>query len=131
MAKPELVGHDAFYMKELNDMIDIRRDYDLWQARRVLHMVCVSLFRSPCALLSFVQDNKMVSFCDYPFLFDLKAKICKFVCLSVRSTVLLSTSSIPRSIGDARSYSECVHSQLPDHDGRPCRNGQSPADVTR
>ena len=25
----------------------------------------------------------MVSFCDYPFLFDLKAKICKFVCVSV------------------------------------------------
>ena len=45
MAKPELVGHDAFYMKELNDMIDIRRDYDLWQARRVLHMVGVCLCR--------------------------------------------------------------------------------------
>jgi len=40
MAKPELVGHDAFYMKELNDMIDIKRDYDFWQARRFLSIVC-------------------------------------------------------------------------------------------
>ncbi|CAF3376667.1 unnamed protein product, partial [Rotaria sp. Silwood2] len=58
MAKPELVRHDAFYMKELNDMIDIKRDYDVWQARRYLAV-----------------EKKMVSFCDYPFLFDLKAKI--------------------------------------------------------
>ncbi|CAF3323072.1 unnamed protein product [Rotaria socialis] len=58
MAKPELVRHDAFYMKELNDMIDIKRDYDFWQARRYL-----------------VVEKKIVSFCDYPFLFDLKAKI--------------------------------------------------------
>ena len=41
MAKPELVGHDAFYMKELNDMIDIKRDYDFWQARRYLTLVCL------------------------------------------------------------------------------------------
>jgi hypothetical protein len=53
MAKPELVGHDAFYMKELNDMIDIRRDYDLWQARRVLHMVCLSLVSIELLLLAF------------------------------------------------------------------------------
>ncbi|CAF1039515.1 unnamed protein product [Rotaria sordida] len=58
MAKPELVQHDAFYMKELNDMIDIKRDYDFWQARRYLSI-----------------DKKIVSFCDYAFLFDLKAKI--------------------------------------------------------
>ncbi|CAF1465462.1 unnamed protein product [Rotaria magnacalcarata] len=58
MAKPELVRHDAFYMKELNDMIDIKRDYDFWQARRYLAV-----------------EKKIVSFCDYPFLFDLKAKI--------------------------------------------------------
>lgn len=44
MAKPELVGHDAFYMKELNDMIDIQRDYDLWQARRMLNVVCFVFF---------------------------------------------------------------------------------------
>ena len=41
MAKPELVTHDAFYMKELNDMIDIKRDYDFWQARRYLAIVCI------------------------------------------------------------------------------------------
>lgn len=41
MAKPELVGHDAFYMKELNDMIDIKRDYDFWQARRYFPLVCI------------------------------------------------------------------------------------------
>ena len=41
MAKPELVGHDAFYMKELNDMIDIKRDYDFWQARRYFPIVCI------------------------------------------------------------------------------------------
>jgi hypothetical protein len=41
MAKPELVGHDVFYMKELNDMIDIKRDYDFWQARRYLPIVCI------------------------------------------------------------------------------------------
>jgi hypothetical protein len=41
MAKPELVGHDSFYMKELNDMIDIKRDYDFWQARRYLAIVCI------------------------------------------------------------------------------------------
>ncbi|UJR08173.1 hypothetical protein I4U23_012446 [Adineta vaga] len=58
MAKPELVGHDLFYMKELNDMIDIKQDYDFWLARQ-----------------NFVMDRRMVSFCDYPFLFDLKAKI--------------------------------------------------------
>jgi len=45
MAKPELVGHDAFYMKELNDMIDIKRDYDFWQTRRYLALVCWSLYR--------------------------------------------------------------------------------------
>jgi hypothetical protein len=31
MAKPELVTHDAFYMKELNELIDIRQDYDYWR----------------------------------------------------------------------------------------------------
>lgn len=41
MAKPELVRHDAFYMKELNEMIDIRRDYDLWQARKLTHLVII------------------------------------------------------------------------------------------
>lgn len=41
MAKPELVGHDAFYMKELNDMIDIKRDYDFWRARRLVNFVCI------------------------------------------------------------------------------------------
>ena len=46
MAKPELVGHDAFYMKELNDMIDIQRDYDLWQARRMLNVVRLLLLIS-------------------------------------------------------------------------------------
>jgi hypothetical protein len=34
MAKPELVGHDAFYMKELNELIDLKQDYDYWEARR-------------------------------------------------------------------------------------------------
>jgi hypothetical protein len=40
MAKPELVGHDVFYMKELNDMIDIKRDYDFWQLRQNIVVVC-------------------------------------------------------------------------------------------
>ena len=31
MATPELVGHDAFYIKELNDLIDLKQDYDSWQ----------------------------------------------------------------------------------------------------
>jgi hypothetical protein len=44
MAKPELVGHDAFYMKELNDMIDIKRDYDFWRARQYLTIVCIVKF---------------------------------------------------------------------------------------
>jgi hypothetical protein len=44
MAKPELVGHDAFYMKELNDMIDIKRDYDFWRARQYLTIVCIETF---------------------------------------------------------------------------------------
>ncbi len=44
MAKPELVGHDAFYMKELNDMIDIKRDYDFWRARQYLTIVCIEKF---------------------------------------------------------------------------------------
>ena len=58
MAKPELVGHDAFYMKELNDMIDIRRDYDLWQARRVLHVVCVRRLLDRVILIALVRSGK-------------------------------------------------------------------------
>jgi hypothetical protein len=46
MAKPELVGHDAFYMKELNDMIDIQRDYDFWQARHKQHIVRFNSLRT-------------------------------------------------------------------------------------
>ncbi len=34
MAKPELVGHDVFYMKELNELIDLKQDYDYWQTRQ-------------------------------------------------------------------------------------------------
>ena len=34
MAKPELVSHDTFYMKELNDLIDLKADYDHWQRRQ-------------------------------------------------------------------------------------------------
>lgn len=41
MAKPELVGYDAFYLKELNDLIDIKQDYTYWRTRQ--HLV-VSLF---------------------------------------------------------------------------------------
>jgi hypothetical protein len=44
MAKPELVKHDVFYMKELNDMIDIKKDYDLWQARQYVAIVCILKF---------------------------------------------------------------------------------------
>ena len=36
MAKPELVGHDAFYMKELNESIDLKQDYDYWRTRQHL-----------------------------------------------------------------------------------------------
>ncbi|CAF1080148.1 unnamed protein product [Rotaria sordida] len=57
MAKPELLPYDAFYMKELNDSINLKQDYDYWQRR------------------SQTGDRKIISFCDYPFLFDLKAKI--------------------------------------------------------
>lgn len=32
MAKPELVTHDAFYMKELNEMVDLKVDYDRWRS---------------------------------------------------------------------------------------------------
>jgi hypothetical protein len=31
MSKPELVGHDSFYMKELNELIDLKQDYDYWR----------------------------------------------------------------------------------------------------
>ena len=31
MAKPELLSHDTFYIKELNDAIDLRHDYDYWR----------------------------------------------------------------------------------------------------
>jgi len=34
MAKPELVRHDAFYMKELNELIDLKQDYDYWRVRQ-------------------------------------------------------------------------------------------------
>ncbi|CAF4157074.1 unnamed protein product [Rotaria sp. Silwood2] len=57
MAKPELLGYDAFYMKELNDTINLKQDYDYWRARGK------------------IGEKKMISFCDYPFLFDLRAKI--------------------------------------------------------
>lgn len=36
MAKPELVSHDTFYMKELNDLIDLKADYDQWRLRQQL-----------------------------------------------------------------------------------------------
>jgi len=38
MAKPELVGHDAFYMKELNDLIDLKQDYNDWLVRQHLEV---------------------------------------------------------------------------------------------
>ncbi|CAM4858154.1 unnamed protein product [Rotaria socialis] len=57
MAKPELLTYDAFYMKELNDSIDLKHDYDYWR----LHQQ--------------TGDRKLISFCEYSFLFDLKAKI--------------------------------------------------------
>jgi hypothetical protein len=34
MSKPELVGHDSFYMKELNELIDLKQDYNYWKARQ-------------------------------------------------------------------------------------------------
>lgn len=34
MARPELVTHDAFYMKELNELIDLKQDYDYWRANQ-------------------------------------------------------------------------------------------------
>lgn len=38
MARPELVTHDAFYMKELNDMIDLKMDYDYWRTHQRLEV---------------------------------------------------------------------------------------------
>ncbi|CAF4634181.1 unnamed protein product [Rotaria sp. Silwood1] len=57
MAKPELLAYDAFYMKELNDSIDLKKDYNYWRVRQ------------------HIGDRSIISFCDYSFLFDLKAKI--------------------------------------------------------
>lgn len=57
MAKPELVTHDVFYMKELNELIDLKQDYDMWRNQQQL------------------PTKKAILFCDYAFLFDLKAKI--------------------------------------------------------
>lgn len=34
MAKPELLAYDTFYMKELNEAINLRQDYDYWRLRR-------------------------------------------------------------------------------------------------
>jgi hypothetical protein len=34
MAKPELVGYDAFYLKELNELINLKEDYDYWRVRQ-------------------------------------------------------------------------------------------------
>ncbi len=34
MAKPELVSHDTFYIKELNDLVDLKQDYNNWRARQ-------------------------------------------------------------------------------------------------
>lgn len=31
MSRPELVTHDTFYMKELNETIDLKMDYDYWR----------------------------------------------------------------------------------------------------
>lgn len=36
MAKPELVGHDAFYIKELNELINLKEDYHHWRIRQNL-----------------------------------------------------------------------------------------------
>ena len=33
MARPELVPHDAFYIKELNELINLEMDYDFWRQR--------------------------------------------------------------------------------------------------
>lgn len=33
MAKPELLTYDVFYMKELNDEINLKEDYDYWRMR--------------------------------------------------------------------------------------------------
>lgn len=34
MAKPELVAHDTFYMKELNELVNLKEDYDVWRTRQ-------------------------------------------------------------------------------------------------
>lgn len=55
MAKPELVGHDAFYMKELNDMVDIRHDYDLWHARKIFPPVRKNLINQNESISLFTE----------------------------------------------------------------------------
>lgn len=34
MSKPELLAYDTFYMKELNDAINLKQDYDYWRLRQ-------------------------------------------------------------------------------------------------
>ena len=34
MSRPELVTHDIFYMKELNELIDLKMDYDYWRTHQ-------------------------------------------------------------------------------------------------
>lgn len=36
MSRPELVTHDTFYMKELNELIDLKVDYDYWRVHQNL-----------------------------------------------------------------------------------------------
>ncbi|CAF0994212.1 unnamed protein product, partial [Didymodactylos carnosus] len=74
LAKPELVNHDFFYIKELSDTIDIKKHYVLWKQERHLF-----------------QNKQAISFCDYPFLFDFRAKTMLLQCeaqLSMNDAVI-------------------------------------------
>ena len=50
MARPELVPHDAFYIKELNELINLEMDYDFWRRKTQLavrsHVPALSMNRS-------------------------------------------------------------------------------------
>lgn len=82
-----IIEYDKFYIHELDDLIDIRRDYVTWIQRQMYPMVSQPLRSIPWITLLFLLvlrwtylfvclqgHDGVVTLCRYPFVFDAQAK---------------------------------------------------------
>ncbi|KAK7079242.1 putative E3 ubiquitin-protein ligase herc4, partial [Halocaridina rubra] len=68
-AKAARISYEAFYVAEIAEKIDIRRDYLNWISSK---------------MRPFGMSDSTISFCEYPFLFDAQAKTLLLRCDATR-----------------------------------------------